>query len=105
MPSAAVFAVLVSVWAAPVQEVDAAGVGASVSPEGRVSSRLDWVRARRLALARVTVRVDTVFSATVAGEKLSVTVGGSGDIASAVGQAFFALPEADGAWGGAVFCV
>ena len=92
-----VVAVLVSVWAAPVQEVDGAGVGASVSPEGRVSSRLDWVRAKPLALARVTVSVDTVFSATVAGEKLSVTVGGSGDIASAVGQAFFALPEVDGA--------
>jgi hypothetical protein len=89
--------VLVSEWAAPVQEVDGAGVGASVSPEGRVSSRLDWVSAKPLALASVTVNIDAAFSATVAGEKLSVTVGGSGDTSSAVGQALFAPPEVDGA--------
>jgi len=104
-PSAAMFAplketaveVLVSERVAPVQVVAGAGAGASVSPAGRVTCKLDWVSAKPLAFAIVTVSVDAVFSPTVAGEKFSVTVGGSGITTIGAGQALFELPEIDGA--------
>jgi hypothetical protein len=105
LPSAAMFAPLketavelfVSERAAPVHVVDGAGAGASVSPGGSATCRLDWVSAKPLAFAIVTVSVDAEFGATVAGEKFSVTVGGSGVTASGAGQALFGPPELDGA--------
>ena len=103
LPSAEMFAPLketavelfVSERAAPAQVVDGAGAGASVSPGGSATCRLDWVSAKPLAFAIVTVSVDAEFGATLAGEKSSVTVGGSGVTASGAGQELFGPPELD----------
>lgn len=82
--------VVIKLISPPVQVVWAATLPVAVAMLrllGKIAEKLDWVSAKPLELLRVMVRVESTFSPTVAGEKLSAIVGAAGVTVRAAGHA------------------
>ena len=92
-----VLAALVNFADAPLQVVVGAGAVWRLRLAGTVSVKPDWVKSKPLALLKVMVSAETTFSPTLAGEKASASVGGSGVTVKAAGHAVAAVPGEDGA--------
>src|ERR1700722_19992540 len=79
---------------APPQVVAGAGELLTVRPPGSASVKAALDRTKAFELFRVIVSVEAAFSATLAGEKTSLTVGATGAVTVSVAETAAALPPA-----------